>query len=102
MCFEPLAVDAAAVHDARVAWFHPVGDPAFGLDAEFIDQAVTFCLVETVMELPAMRRGWFCSFFVHLPIFCMGFFLLIVFGKIIFFLRKTRKTRIIQSSLIIP
>lgn len=55
MCFEPLAVDAAAVHDAGVAWFHPVGDPAFGLNAKFVDQTVTFCFIETVMILPAMR-----------------------------------------------
>lgn len=76
MCFEPGAVDAAAVHDARVAWFHPVGDPAFGLNAEFVDQTVAFCLVETVMELPAMRWGWCPSFFVHLPIVAWGFFFL--------------------------
>lgn len=93
MCFEPLAVDAAAVHHTGVARLHFIGDPAFCVDAEFVDETVGFCFVEAFMEFPAMSRVLSSSFFFHLLSCCMVCFLLIVFGKAawLFFLGKKRE-----------
>ena len=52
--FEPLAVQTASVHDSRVSWFHPVCNPAFLLNTQFIYNTLIFRFIQTMMKFPAM------------------------------------------------